>query len=180
LRSPVSTKAGREPVEPGLGRKENVVRRELLVRCLALGTLRTEAPDGTWCEVRHVWLQVADSAVCVRTMQSGERRQHRVERAIELDEVSVRHRPGERALLDWIVSLAESIVEGEYSVVSVWVSSARPLALLHAIPADSCGSAATPRGTDIAAARRARLAGPGRVKTQATPAALPARVLPEA
>jgi hypothetical protein len=112
------------------------MRRELLVRCLAVGTLRAEAPDGAWCELREVWLQVADSAACVRTMECCEDGKYQVARTIEFAETSVRHRPGERAPLDWLASLAASMEEGEYSVVPVWVSPTRPNALLHATPVE--------------------------------------------
>jgi hypothetical protein len=151
-----------------------------MVRCLALGTLRTEAPDGTWCEVRHAWLQVVDSAVCVRTTECCEQGRHRVERTIEFDEVTVRHHPGERALLDWLVSLAGSTAEDEYSVVSVWVSSPRPMALLSAIPVDPCGSAVVPRDTGVATAYRARSTRWAQARVRAMPATLIARRLPEA
>jgi hypothetical protein len=112
------------------------MRRELLVRCLAVGTLRTEASDGAWCELREVWLHVAESAACVRTMECCEDGRYQVTRTIEFAETTVRHRPGERAPLDWLASLAASMEEGEYSVVPVWVSPTRPDALLLATPVD--------------------------------------------
>jgi hypothetical protein len=131
---------------------------------LALGALRAEASDGAWCEVRHAWLQVADSAACVRTMESCEHGRRRVVRTIEFDQVSVRHRPGERALVDRLVLLAESMAEGECSVLPVWVSSTRPTALLHAIPVDPCGVAGAPRCSDVATASRTRSTQAARVK----------------
>ena len=90
------------------------MRTELLVRCVAVASLRAESLDGAWCELRDVWLQVAGSAACVRTMESWENGQYQVTRTVEFAGTSVRHRLGERAPLDWVASLAGSMEEGEY------------------------------------------------------------------
>jgi hypothetical protein len=105
--------------------------------------------------VRHAWLQVADSAACVRTAESREQGRHRIERTIEIDRVSVRHRPGERDLLDWLAAAAESMAEGDCRTVSVWVSPLRPAALVHAVPVDPCAAATACRGVGAETARRA-------------------------
>ena len=148
------------------------MRRELLVRCLAVGTLRTETPDGDWCELREVWLQVAELAACVRTMEGCEGGKHQVARTIEFAGTSVGYRPGERAPLDWLASLAASMEEGEYSVVSVWVSSTRPHALLHATPVAPRFFESALRQRHAATAYDARERPPQPVRVQAVSATL--------
>ena len=53
------------------------MRRELTIRCIAVGTVRTESPDGVRCELRDVSLEVNGGPAHVRIMETcGSRRAH--------------------------------------------------------------------------------------------------------
>ena len=121
------------------------MRRELTIRCIAVGTVRTESPDGVRCELRDVSLEVNGGPAHVRIMVTWARGEHMRDCTIELDGLSVRSRSGRdvlpetaitRAPLDWLLAIAEAMEEGDHRKASVWVRSMDLAALLHATPAD--------------------------------------------
>ena len=119
------------------------MRRELEIRCVSTGTLRTEGPVGTRCELREVFLELDGAPVRVQVMESHDHDQHTRDVTIELDLISVRSRTGHDVReppstahmpLDWLLAIAAWMRKGEHRTVSLWVRSMEPAALLSATP----------------------------------------------
>jgi len=124
------------------------MRRELTIRCVSAGTIRTESPDGARCELRDVWLVLEGAPAHVRIMETCDRGERTRDTTIEFDRIAVRTRAGHeldppnsaaRRPLDWLIAIAGSMVEGDCRTVSLWVRSMDLAALLHATPASASG-----------------------------------------
>ena len=120
------------------------MRRELTIRCVSTGTVRTDSPDGARCELRDLGLELDGAPAHVRIIETWDRGQRTHDTTVEFDRIVVRHRSARdlassprRAPLDWLLAIAESMQEGERRVVSLWVRSMAPAALLHATPVDA-------------------------------------------
>lgn len=120
------------------------MRRELTIRCVSRGTIRTEGPDGARCKLREIWLELDGVPARVQIMESCDRDQRTRDCMIELGPISVRSRTGHdvrpptsisRTPLDWLLRIAEWMRKGERRTVSLWVRSMDPAALLNATPA---------------------------------------------
>jgi hypothetical protein len=148
-----------ERLSPGPGacgvplhEKENAMKRDLKIRCVAKGTVRADSPDGGSWLLRDVWLDVAGTAAHVRMLESSDGADRTVERAIRIGEFCVRCHSGygpdsESAStptpFGWLFLFAESMQEGECREASFWVRSADLAALVYAVPVsegsfDSC------------------------------------------
>lgn len=117
------------------------MRRELTIRCLSTGAVRTDSPDGARCELRDLGFELDGAPAQVRIIETWDRGQRTRDSTVEFDRIVVRHRSGRdpasslrRVPLDWLLAIAESMQEGERRVVSLWVRSMEPAALLHATP----------------------------------------------
>jgi hypothetical protein len=124
------------------------MRRELTIRCVSTGTVRTDSPDGARCELRELWLELDGTPAHVQIVESRDRGQRTRDSAVEFDRISVRSRTGHdvnppasarRLPLDWLLAIAESMAEGECRTVSLWVRSMDPAALLNATPVTAGG-----------------------------------------
>ncbi len=120
------------------------MRRELTIRCVSTGTVRTDSPDGARCELREWWLELDGTPVHARITETRDRGQRTRDSVVEFDCIVVRSRTGHdvnpparasRLPLDWLLAIAESMAEGERRTVSLWVRSMDPAALLNATPA---------------------------------------------
>lgn len=119
------------------------MRRELTIRCVSTGTVRTDSPDGTRCELRELRLELDGTPAHVQIMETDDRGERTRDCAVEFDRIAVRTRAGHdltppasmsRAPLDWLLAIAETMEEGESRTVSLWVRSMDLAALLHATP----------------------------------------------
>ena len=119
------------------------MRRELEIHCVATGSLRTEGPVGTRCELREIYLELDGAPARVQIMESHDHDQHTRDVTIELDLISVRSRTGHDVReppstvhmpLDWLLAIAAWMRKGEHRTVSLWVRSMKPEALLNATP----------------------------------------------
>ena len=117
------------------------MRRELTIRCVSTGAVRTDSPDGARCELRDVGLELDGAPAHVRIIETWDRGQRTRDSTIEFDRIVVRQRAGQdlapslcRAPLDWLLAIAETMQEGECRTVPLWVRSMEPAALLHATP----------------------------------------------
>ena len=117
------------------------MRRELTIRCVSTGTVRTDSPDGARCELRDVGLELDGAPTHVRIIETWDRGQRTRDTTVEFDRIVVRQRVGQdlapslcRAPLDWLLAIAETMQEGERRTVPLWVRSMEPAALLHATP----------------------------------------------
>src|SRR5215510_10538914 len=75
-------------------RRRNTMRRELTIRCVSRGTIRTEGPPGVRCRLREIWLELDGAPARVQIMDSCDRGQHARDSMIELEGISVRIRTG--------------------------------------------------------------------------------------
>ncbi len=119
------------------------MRRELEIRCVSTGTIRTEGPVGTRCELREIFLELDGAPARIQIMDSHDRDQHVRDVTIELDRISVRSRTGHDVKpppstahmpLDWLIAMAEWMRTREQRTVPLWVRSMDPAALLSATP----------------------------------------------
>lgn len=119
------------------------MRRDLTIRCVSTGTLRTDSPDGARCALRELWLELDGVPARVQIMEARERGQRIRDCMVEFDHIAVRTRAGHdvipptalgRTPLDWLLAMAESMREGERRTVALWVRSMELAALLHATP----------------------------------------------
>lgn len=122
------------------------MRRELTIRCVSTGTVRTDSPDGARCELRDVGLELDGAPAHVRIIETWDRGQRTRDSTVEFDRIVVRQRAGQdlapslcRAPLDWLLVIAETMQEGERRTVPLWVRSMEPAALLHATPVTAIG-----------------------------------------
>ena len=125
------------------------MRRELEIRCVSTGTLRTEGPIGTRCELREVFLELDGAPARLQILESHDHDQHTRDVAVELDGICVRSRTGHDVKpppstahmpLDWLIAMAEWMRKGERRTVPLWVRSMDPAALLSATPVRACGA----------------------------------------
>ncbi len=157
--------------------KENAMRRELEIRCVSTGTIRTEGPDGTRCELREVFLELDGAPARLQILESHDHDQHTRDVTVELDGICVRSRRGHDVRppptstrhmpLDWLLAIAAWMRKGEHRTVSLWVRSMDPAALLSATPRQSVRRPATGPGVgrghrDHAAASSGPAAAPRR------------------
>lgn len=119
------------------------MRRELRIHCVSSGTVRTDSPDGARCELREWWLELDGAPAHARITETRDRGQRTRDTLVELDRFVVRGRVGNdlgpsafpsRQPLDWLLTVAESMAEGDCRTVSLWVRSTDPAALLSATP----------------------------------------------
>jgi len=122
------------------------MRRELTIRCVSTGTVRTDSPDGARCELLDLGLELDEAPAQVRIIETWDRGQGTRDVTVEFDRIVVRHRSGRdpasslrRVPLDWLLAIAETMQEGERRAVSLWVRSMAPAALLHATPVTAIG-----------------------------------------
>ena len=124
------------------------MRRELEIRCLSTGTVRTDSSDGARCELRDVWLELDGTPAHVQIMESCDRDERTRDSTVDLGPISVRSRAGHdvnppvsprRLPLGWLLSIAESLREGECRTVALWVRSMDLSALLRATPVAALG-----------------------------------------
>ena len=133
------------------------MRRDLTIRCVSRGTIRTEGPVRTRCNVREIWLELDGAPTRVQIVESHDRGQHTRDCTIELEGMSVRIRTRHdvkpptsvsHAPFDWLLRIAEWIRKGERRTVSLWVRSMDPAALLNATPATINSSRRSDQMTD--------------------------------
>jgi len=107
------------------------------------GTVRTDSADGARCELREWWLELDGAPAHARITETRDRGQRTRDTVVELDRIVVRSRAGHdvgpspfpiRQPLDWLLTMAEAMAEGECRTVSLWVRSTDPAALLSATP----------------------------------------------
>jgi hypothetical protein len=119
------------------------MRRDLTIRCVSTGTVRTDGPDSAHCVLREVSLELDGTPAHVRIVDSWDHGQRRRDTAVQLDRILVRSRagydialptPDARKPLDWLIAIAESMTEGERLTVSLWVRSMDLAALLNVAP----------------------------------------------
>jgi hypothetical protein len=119
------------------------MRRDLTIRCVSTGTLRTDTPDGARCALLELWLELDGVPARVQIMETRDRGQRTRDCMVEFDRIAVRTRAGHdvvpatavgRTPLDWLLAIAESMQEGERRTLALWVRSMDPAALLHATP----------------------------------------------
>jgi hypothetical protein len=120
------------------------MRREVEIRCVSTGTIRTEGLAGIRCELREIFLELDGAAARVQIMDSHDRDQHTRDVTVELDGICVRSRTGHDVRqppsstrhmpLDWLLAIAAWMRKGEHRTVSLWVRSMEPAALLNATP----------------------------------------------
>jgi hypothetical protein len=117
------------------------MRRDLTIRCVSTGTVRTDGPDGVRCELRDIGLELDGAPAHVRIIETRDRGQCTRETLAEFDRIAVRQRahcaPANapaRVPLDWLVAVAATMEQGESRTVSLWVRTMEPAALLHATP----------------------------------------------
>lgn len=119
------------------------MRRELRIRCVSSGTVRTDSADGARCELREWWLELDGAPAHARITETRDRGQRTRDTVVELDRIVVRSRAGHdvgpspfpsRQPLDWLLTIVEAMVEGDCRTVSLWVRSTDPAALLSATP----------------------------------------------
>jgi hypothetical protein len=119
------------------------MRRDLTIRCVSTGTLRTDSPDGARCALRELWLELDGVPARVQIMETRDRGQRTRDGMVEFDRIAVRTRAGHDVVpptavdhtpLGWLFEMAESMREGERRTVALWVRSMDPAALLHATP----------------------------------------------
>jgi hypothetical protein len=124
------------------------MRRDLTIRCVSTGTVRTDGPDGARCVLREVSLELDGAPAHVRIMDTWDHGQRMRDTAVECDRISVRTRsgydvvsptPAARKPLDWLIVIAESMKEGERRTVSLWARSMDPAALLNVAPVTARG-----------------------------------------
>ncbi len=124
------------------------MRRDLTIRCVSTGTVRTDGPDRARCVLREVSLELDGAPAHVRIMDTCDHGQRMRDTAVELDRILVRNRAGYdialptpdlRKPLDWLIAIAESMKEGERRTVSLWVRSMDPAALLNVAPVSARG-----------------------------------------
>lgn len=142
------------------------MRRELTIRCVSAGTIRTESAKDAHCELRDVWLELDGAPTHVRIMETCDRGERTRDTTVEFDRIVVRTRSGHeldpptaaaRRPLDWLTAIAGSMVEGDCRTVSLWVRSMDLAALLHAVPVSASGrrmpahAAGKEMGAEIAA-----------------------------
>jgi hypothetical protein len=139
------------------------MRRDLTIRCLSTGTIRTEGPAGARWELREIRLELDGAPVRVQILEGDDRGQHTRDCTIDLEGISVRTRTGHdvreptsisHTLLDWLLQIAEWMRKGERRTVSLWVRSTEPAALLNATPV-TAGSSRRSDPTDEAKERGA-------------------------
>ena len=119
------------------------MRRDLTIRCVSAGTIRTDSADEARCELHELLLELDDVPARVQILEARDRGQRTRDCTIEFDRIAVRTRAGHdvvgptevsRTPLDWLLAIAESMREGERRTVALWVRSMDPAALLHATP----------------------------------------------
>lgn len=115
------------------------MRRDLTIRCVSTGTVRTENPDGARCELREIGLELDGAPARVRIIETGDRDRCTRDTLVEFDRIAVRQRASAeradastRAPLDWLVAIAATMAEGTSRTVPLWVRTMEPAALLHA------------------------------------------------
>ncbi len=126
------------------------MRRELEIRCVSTGTIRTEGPDGTRCELREVFLELDGAPARLQILESHDHDQHTRDVTVELDGICVRSRTGHDVRppptstrhmpLDWLLAIGVWMRKGEHRTVPLWVRSMDPAALLSATPVRACGT----------------------------------------
>ena len=119
------------------------MRRDMTIRCVSTGTLRTDGPDGARCALRELLLELDGVPARVQIMETREHGQRTRDCMVEFDRIAVRTRAGhdvvplapvDRTPLDWLLAVAESMKEGERRTLALWVRSMDLPALLHATP----------------------------------------------
>jgi hypothetical protein len=124
------------------------MRRELTIRCVSAGTIRTESAKDVHCELRDVWLALDGAPAHVRILETCDRGERTRDTTVEFHRIAVRSRSGHELdpptaaacrPLDWLTAIAGSMVEGDCRTVSLWVRSMDLAALLHAAPASPSG-----------------------------------------
>jgi hypothetical protein len=119
------------------------MRRDLTIRCVSTGTLRTDSPDGSRCALRELLLELDGVPARMQIMETRDGGQRTRDCMVEFDRIAVRSRAGHdvvpptevsRTPLDWLFAMAESMKEGERRTLALWVRSMDPAALLHATP----------------------------------------------
>jgi hypothetical protein len=124
------------------------MRRDLTIRCVSTGTVRTDGPDRAHCVLHEVSLELDGAPAHVRIMDSWDHGQRRRDTAVRIDRILVRSRAGyDVALptpdaskpLDWLIAIAEALKENEHLTVSLWARSMDPAALLNVAPVSARG-----------------------------------------
>jgi len=119
------------------------MKRDLTIRCVSTGTVRTDSPDGARYELRDIWLELDGTRAHVQIMETCDRGQRTRDSTVDFGHISVRSRAGHdvyplasprRMPLDWLLATAESLREGERRTVALWVPSMDLAALLRATP----------------------------------------------
>lgn len=117
------------------------MRRDLTIRCVSTGTVRTDDPDGARCELREIALELDGAPARVRIIETRERDLCTRDTLVEFDCIAVRRRascdPAEapaRVPLGWLVAIAATMEEGATRTVSLWVRTLEPGALAYATP----------------------------------------------
>ena len=117
------------------------MRRELTIRCVSTGTVRTESADGARCELHDIGLELDGAPAHVRIVETRDGDQCTRDTLVEFGRAAVRQRASRnradapaRAPLDWLVEIAATMEEGASRTVSLWVRTPDPAALLHATP----------------------------------------------
>jgi len=127
------------------------MRRELTIRCVLAGTIETESPDGARTALRELWLELDGASAHVRIMETWDRGERTRDSTVEFDRIAVRTRtgheldpptPAARRPLDWLIAMADSMVEGDCRTVALWVRSMDLAALVHATPVGGSASRA--------------------------------------
>ena len=133
------------------------MRRELTIRCVSTGTVRTDSTDGARCELRDVELELDGAPAHVRIIETWDRGQRTRETTVEFDRFVVRQRAGHDlapslcgAPLDWLLAIAETMREDERRTVSLWARSMEAAALLHATPVSATRCTRPPHEADEA------------------------------
>lgn len=131
------------------------MRRDLTIRCVSTGTVRTEGPDGAQCELRDIGLELDSAPAHVRIIETCDGKRCTRDTLVEFDRIAVRQRASvERANasirvpLDWLVAIAATMEEGASRTVPLWVRTLEPAALLHAAPVAAMLSYRSAQGPD--------------------------------